>query len=274
MYELVGIENIKEKINELIKYLNFVSKIKDSANLKNPNLHMLYTGNPGTGKTTVARIVSRILYLLGYASDNKFVEATPKDFIAKYVGQTAPKTAKFINQNKGGVIFVDEAYDFAGIAQQFGGEALVEIIKEMEKNETIFIFAGYKDEMDKFVKSNPGLASRLGYYLEFKDYDTNQLLEIFKLKLQNAKFKITDLALAKVFNILDMVNKNNNFGNGRFIDKLFDKLLIKHAMNKSQENDLEKLITIDADDIDENILDELVYSSARVEIGFQYSKKR
>ena len=94
---------------------------------------MLYTGNPGTGKTTVARIMSRILYLLGYTKSNKFVEATPKDFIGEYVGQTAPKTAEFIKNNKDGIIFIDEAYDFAGIAQEFGGEALVEIIKEMEK---------------------------------------------------------------------------------------------------------------------------------------------
>lgn len=273
--EMIGLANIKEKVQELITYLTFIDKIKNDAVVKNPNLHMLYTGNPGTGKTTVARIVSKILYLLGYAKSDKFAEATPKDFIAQYVGQTAPKTASFIKKNKGGVIFVDEAYDFAGKAQEFGGEALVEIIKEMEKNETIFIFVGYKNEMDSFIKSNPGLASRLGYYFEFKDYTTEELMEIFKLKLEKTKFKITTEALKKIYNIVDKVEKNKNFGNGRFIDKLFDKIIIKHAVNVNDTNDLDKLLCINEIDIDDNILTDLIYNNnQKIEMGFQYSKKR
>lgn len=273
--ELVGIKNIKDKVNELITYLEFIDKVKENVEMKNPNLHMLYTGNPGTGKTTVARIMSRILYLLGYTKSNKFVEATPKDFIGEYVGQTAPKTAEFIKNNKDGIIFIDEAYDFAGIAQEFGGEALVEIIKEMEKNETIFIFAGYKDEMNDFVKMNPGLASRLGYYLEFKDYSTEELMEIFKLKLKKTKFKVSENALMKIYNILEKIDKSKNFGNGRFIDKLFDKIIIKHAINVKKSNDINELIKITENDIDENLVNELIYSeNNKVALGFQYTKKR
>lgn len=259
----------------MITYLEFIDKVKENVEMKNPNLHMLYTGNPGTGKTTVARIMSRILYLLGYTKSNKFVEATPKDFIGEYVGQTAPKTAEFIKNNKDGIIFIDEAYDFAGIAQEFGGEALVEIIKEMEKNETIFIFAGYKDEMNDFVKMNPGLASRLGYYLEFKDYSTEELMEIFKLKLKKTKFKVSENALMKIYNILEKIDKSKNFGNGRFIDKLFDKIIIKHAINVKKSNDINELIKITENDIDENLVNELIYSeNNKVALGFQYTKKR
>ena len=145
----------------------------------------------------------------------------------------------------------------------------------MEKNETIFIFAGYKNEMDSFIKSNPGLASRLGYYFEFKDYTTEELMEIFKLKLEKTKFKITTEALKKIYNIVDKVEKNKNFGNGRFIDKLFDKIIIKHAVNVNDTNDLDKLLCINEIDINDNILTDLIYNNnQKIEMGFQYSKKR
>ena len=106
---------------------------------------MFFTGNPGTGKTTVARIIGELLYKMGYLKNNNVIEITPKDLIAGYVGQTAIKTGELLKKNKGGLIFIDEAYILAGEANRFAGEALVEIIKELEKNETVFIFAGYKD---------------------------------------------------------------------------------------------------------------------------------
>ena len=271
---LVGLENVKVKIKELTNYLKYINKVKEYVPLDKINLHMVLTGNPGTGKTTVARIIAKLLYLLGFAKTNKFKEATPKDFIAEYVGQTAPKTSAFINKNKGGVIFLDEAYNLANNydAASFGEEALVEILKEMEKNETIFIFAGYKKEMDAFIKSNSGLKSRVGYYMEFKDYKKEELLEIFKRKMAKHKLTVENDAYLKLDSVLDEVINKENFGNGRFIDKLFDKIIVEHANNTVNSNDLTELTTIKACDINELSIKETLYKEKEKIFGFQKTK--
>ena len=151
---LIGLENIKESINKLVKYLEFKEKSIKYLRLDQPKLHMFFMGNPGTGKTTVARLLGKLLYKMGYLQKNTFIEVTPKDLIGEYVGQTASKTEAVIKKNKGGVIFIDEAYSFANEGQNFGKDALDVILKEMDKNETVFIFAGYKNEMEKLLKLN------------------------------------------------------------------------------------------------------------------------
>ena len=139
---LVGLKNIKYEVEKLKAYLSFINNSKDKLDLEVPNLNMVFYGNPGTGKTTVARAISKILFSLGYIKSNKFKEVTTGDFVAGYVGQTAIKTKDLINKNKDGVIFIDEAYSFSSNGQEFADEALVEILKEMENKETVFIFAG------------------------------------------------------------------------------------------------------------------------------------
>lgn len=271
---LVGLENVKDKIKELINYLKYVNKVKEYVPLDKINLHMVLTGNPGTGKTTVARIISKLMYLLGFAKTNKFTEATPKDLIAEYVGQTGPKASAFIKKNKGGVIFLDEAYNLASDDENvsFGQDALVEILKEMEKNETIFIFAGYKKEMESFIKSNSGLTSRVGYYMEFKDYGKQELLEIFKRKMAKHKLTVEDEAYEVLDSVLDDVINKENFGNGRFIDKLFDKIIVEHANNTVDSNDLTELTTIKACDINELSIKETLYKEKTKMLGFQKTK--
>ena len=257
--ELVGLDNVKDEIKKLVTFLKFVNKTKGEVTLDKLNLHMVFTGNPGTGKTTVARIISKILYEAGYLQNNKFAEITPKDLIAEYVGQTAVKTSKLIKQNKGGLIFIDEAYVFNAKAQEFGPEAIVEIIKEMEKNETVFIFAGYKDEMKGFINSNPGIASRVGYFIKYDDYDLEQLYEMFELKLKKSGLKIDDKLKDKIMKLLETAKSHKHFGNGRFIDKMFAKIVVEHALNTERARSKEKLLTLTENDLTEDLANDLLY---------------
>ena len=229
---------------------------------------MVFYGNPGTGKTTVARIISKILYSLGYIKSDKFKETTTGDFIAGYVGQTAPKTKKLLEENKGGVIFIDEAYSFASKAQEFADEALVEILKEMEKKETVFIFAGYTKEMNDFINMNPGFKSRVSNYMEFNDYSVDELMEIFMKKIAKSKLKITEEAKYAIRNIITKAKQKEKFGNGRFIDQLFYKILLYHSINVETVLDKEAACTITEDDINKNIYEELDIVSKEKKIGF------
>ena len=266
--QLVGLDNIKLEVNKLLKYLIYINKVKDKVNLGNPNLHMFFTGNPGTGKTTVARIIGNILYNMGYIKKDKFTEITPEKIIAGYVGQTAIKTRDLLDENKGGVIFIDEAYILAGKAQQFAGEALTEILKELEKNETVFIFAGYVDEMREFMEMNPGLTSRIGYYLDYKDYTKEELYQIFEYKLNNIGLKANDNLKEIIINHLNEIINNKNFGNGRYIDKLVNKLLLEHAYNTETITDEASLLTLTENDWKEEVKDTLVFKTKSKKIGF------
>lgn len=165
--DLIGLETVKEKVFELSNYLVFMNKVKNVAKLDYPNLHMVFTGNPGTGKTTVARIIANLLYKMGYVKNNHFKEVTSKDLISGYVGQSATKTAQLIEENKGGIIFIDEAYSLATVSSNhnFSQDALAEILKAMENKDAVFIFAGYEEEMKSFLEMNSGLNSRIGYFL-------------------------------------------------------------------------------------------------------------
>lgn len=266
--KLIGIVNVKKNVKIYKNFLDYLNKVEDFTNIKKPNLNMVFMGNPGTGKTTVARIVSQILYGLGYVEKNNFKEITTQDLIAEYVGQTAVKTREFLDENESSVILIDEAYTFNNEAQLYAEEALAEILKEMEKQESIFIFAGYQKEMKDFIDMNPGLKSRIGYYINFEDYSIEELMQMLLLKIKTSKLKINPKAKLLVQEIIKEKMKSKNFGNGRFIDKLYDKILMSHANNVVDSDDLNVLKTITYEDIESMNLEEMEPKSKEKKLGF------
>lgn len=244
---LIGLNDVKVSINKLVNYLKFLKRVENQTSLSNVNLNMIFKGNPGTGKTTVARIVADILYGLGFAENSKFAELTPRDFIAGYIGQTGVTTKKIINDYKGGIIFIDEAYGFVPEDghENFSSEALTEIIKEMENRETIFIFAGYDKGMDDFINLNPGIKSRVGYKIDFPDYSFDELFEIFMGKIKSSNLNITSEAACDIRQIISIKMNEKNFGNGRMIDNLYEKLIIEHASINYDTSLEDKLLNID-----------------------------
>ena len=252
---LVGLDDIKKILHDLV---NLIS-LKDKSDLKinNVNLHMLFLGNPGTGKTTVARCLSNILYNLGYIKENKLLEVSSKDLVAEYVGQTAIKTYGVIERALGGILFIDEAYSLSSKNNSYNDEAIATLIKAMEDNRDnlVVIFAGYTKEMNDFINSNSGIASRIGYTLNFKDYTEDELLEIFKGMVSKAGFKITNEALYKARNIIKEHKNDKNFGNARFVRNMYEKTVTQHATNTKDKHRKDILITITDKDINiDNVL--------------------
>ena len=252
---LVGLYDVKKVLRDLV---NLIS-LKDKSDLKinNVNLHMLFLGNPGTGKTTVARCLSDILYNLGYIKENKLLEVSSKDLVAEYVGQTAIKTYSVIERALGGVLFIDEAYSLSSKNNSYNDEAIATLIKAMEDNRDnlVVIFAGYTKEMQDFINSNSGIASRIGYTLNFKDYTEEELLEIFKGMVSKAGFKITNEALYKARNIIKDHLNDKNFGNARFVRNMYEKTVTEHATNTKDKRRKDVLITITDKDINiDNVL--------------------
>ncbi|MCX4303685.1 MAG: AAA family ATPase [Clostridia bacterium] len=252
--ELVGLDNVKEMLKDLVSLIEFKNKTKDKIKIKDTNLHMVFLGNPGTGKTTVARMVAGILYNLKYIDQNKLVEVSAKDLVAEYVGQTGPKTMAVIEKAMGGVLFVDEAYSLAskpGENNSFNEEAIATLIQAMEnyRDNLVVIFAGYSKEMQDFLNSNSGIVSRIGYTLEFKDYTVDELIIIFESMLIKAGFEIDEKAIEKAKEIIVEYKDTENFGNARFVRNLYEKAVIKHASNTKDKKALKSLKTIVEEDI-------------------------
>lgn len=251
---LVGLDNVKLMLKDLVNLNEFKKKTDGELELKSTNLHMVFLGNPGTGKTTVARIVAGILYNLGFIKQNKLIEVSAKDLIGQYVGQTAPKTLSVIEKALDGVLFIDEAYSLASTSKNnssFNEECVATLIQAMENNrdKLVVIFAGYSKEMDTFLKSNSGIVSRIGYTMEFKDYTLEELITIFIAMFEKSGFIVNDTAIQKAKEILLEFMGSESFGNARFVRNLYEKAIIKHATNTEKEEDRIVLKTITADDI-------------------------
>ncbi len=252
--ELVGLKKVKEALHDLVNLKELKNRANNELKIKDVNLHMVFLGNPGTGKTTVARMVAEILYNLKYIKKNKLVEVSSKDLVAEYVGQTAPKTMAVVQKALGGVLFIDEAYSLAsgnGQANGYNEEAIATLIQAMEnyRDNLVVIFAGYTKEMQAFLDTNSGIVSRIGYTLEFEDYTTEELIKIFENMTSKAGFIVEKEAINKLESIINEYRQTKNFGNARFIRNVYEKTIIKHASNIKENKSKKTLKTITEQDI-------------------------
>lgn len=255
--DLVGLTKVKKVLNDLVDVKELKSK-SDDLKISNLNLHMVFLGNPGTGKTTVARIVAQILYNLKYIKENKLIEVSAKDLVAEYVGQTAPKTNAVIEKALGGVLFIDEAYALAskGNENSYNAEAIATLIQNMEnyRDNLVVIFAGYTKEMQSFLDSNSGIVSRIGYNLEFDDYTEDELVKIFNNFVKKAGFITSSAATKQLREVIKKYIGMENFGNARFIRNVYEKTIIKHANNTKNSKNKDVLRTLTKEDISDEYL--------------------
>lgn len=234
--ELIGLENVKKKVNDLIVYQK-VQKLRRDNNLhtSKSTLHLAFTGNPGTGKTTVARIVGRIYKQIGLLSKGHFIEVSRTGLIAGYQGQTALKVKKVIEKAKGGVLFIDEAYSITenDHSDSYGRECLTELTKALEdyRDDLVVIVAGYTEPMKLFFESNPGLKSRFNTFIEFDDYSAEELVQILVSMCKNNDYVLSETASKKIKASLTekVVEKDKNFANGRMVRNIYDDLIMNHA---------------------------------------------
>jgi AAA+ superfamily predicted ATPase len=243
---LIGLSNVKQEIVRLQNFIQ-IQQIRKSKGLKTSPIsyHCIFTGNPGTGKTTVARIVADIYKELGVLSKGHLIETDRSGLVAEYVGQTAVKTNAVIDSALDGVLFIDEAYSLVtGSSNDFGLEAIATLLKRMEdeRNRLIVILAGYENKMKQFIDANPGLQSRFNRYIHFEDYTKDELLSIFDLNLKKNEYSIAADAKSHISDIIDdaIAHKDQNFGNARFVRNLFEKILENQALRLSKENKLDK----------------------------------
>ena len=253
--QLVGLASVKRMIKKIKAY---AKKNKGDAGF---NLHMCFYGNPGTGKTEVARILSRILYDAGVLPESKLIETDAHGLIGKYVGETAPKTEAKVNDAMNGVLFIDEAYGLAedaGVAagkMGYGDEAIEVLLKEMEDHRGQFcvILAGYKDEMKKMISTNPGLASRIQFTLDFPDYSREELGEIASSFLAKKKYEIDPGALDKLLDVTEYYRVKPNFANARTVRNILDQVIMNQNLRTEDDPD-NKIITIE--DVEDYLTDE------------------
>lgn len=239
--KLVGLTNVKSKVYDLFSYQK-VQQLRKKSNLSTPTntLHLAFTGNPGTGKTTVARIVGRIYKHLGLLTKGHFTEVSRTDLIAGYQGQTALKVKKVIEKAKGGVLFIDEAYSITENehTDSYGKECLTELTKALEdyREDLVVIVAGYTEPMNKFFNSNPGLKSRFNTFIEFIDYSDRELVEILLKLLENSDYDISANGINEIKDLIETNRQNPNcqFSNGRFIRNFYEDLIMQHARRVSE----------------------------------------
>ena len=260
--ELIGLKSVKHDVEELIG-LAKVRKMRQEKDMKAVpvSLHLVFSGNPGTGKTTVARILAKLYKEIGILDGGQLVETDRSGLVAGYVGQTAIKTQKKIEEAMGGVLFIDEAYTLNQEGENYGQEAIDTILKAMEdhRDKFVVIVAGYTQLMHDFINSNPGLRSRFNKFFEFPDYTADELQQIFMMQCKKYQYELTEDAEAEARKrIIKMeAEKDENFANARAVRNLFEKIITNQASRVSNlENVDEKtlsLITIeDFADLDED----------------------
>ena len=251
----IGLQTVKEEVHNLINMAS-VYQLRRQHDLPTTDmsLHLVFTGNPGTGKTMMARMMARIYRSLDILSRGQLVEVDRSGLVAGYVGQTAIKTQKVIEKAMGGVLFIDEAYALNGRSENdFGQEAIDTILKAMEdhRDDLVVIVAGYTDLMDRFIHSNPGLESRFNRFLLFDDYTTDEMVEIFRMQCKKGCYQLTEEAQPLIRDYIAEESADDSFGNARGVRNLFEHVLVAQnnrlaAMEKITREDL---TVITADDV-------------------------
>ena len=256
--ELVGLVPVKTRIREIAALL-LVDKIRKNLGIAagSPGLHMSFTGSPGTGKTTVGLKMADILYQLGYIAQGHLLTVTRDDLVGQYIGHTAPKTKEVLKKAMGGVLFIDEAYYLykPDNERDYGSEAIEILLQVMEnqRDELVVILAGYKEPMDKFYESNPGLSSRIANHIDFPDYTVPELLQISKMMLAEEQYQLTPQAEVALEQYITVRKDKPLFANARSIKNALDRARMRQANrifdSRGQVLTKKELVNIEAEDI-------------------------
>ncbi len=256
--ELVGLTPVKTRIREIAALL-LVAKARARLGISSgsPSLHMCFTGNPGTGKTTVAMRMAEILHRLGYVRKGHLIAVTRDDLVGQYIGHTAPKTKEVLKRAMGGVLFIDEAYYLYRPENErdYGMEAIEILLQVMEnqRDDLVVILAGYKDRMDRFFQSNPGMASRIAHHIDFPDYSENELLKIAELMLGQMQYRLSEGAQSALSEYITKRREQPHFANARSVRNALDRARLRQANRLFATADAplgkEALMTIEESDI-------------------------
>ena len=256
--ELVGLAPVKARIREIAALL-LIDKLRTNLGITagSPGLHMSFTGSPGTGKTTVGLKMADILYQLGYVQKGHLLTVTRDDLVGQYIGHTAPKTKEVLKKAMGGVLFIDEAYYLykPDNERDYGSEAIEILLQVMEnqRDELVVILAGYKEPMDKFYESNPGLSSRIANHIDFPDYTVAELLQISKLMLEDQQYQLTPDAEVALTEYIKRRKQKPLFANARSVKNALDRARMRQANrifdSRGQVLTKKELVNIEAQDI-------------------------
>jgi probable Rubsico expression protein CbbX len=256
--ELVGLAPVKARIREIAALL-LIDKLRKGLGISsaNPGLHMSFTGSPGTGKTTVGLKMSDILYQLGYIKKGHLLTVTRDDLVGQYIGHTAPKTKEVLKKAMGGVLFIDEAYYLykPDNERDYGSEAIEILLQVMEnqRDDLVVILAGYKEPMDKFYESNPGLSSRIANHIDFPDYTVEELLKISKLMLEEQQYQLTPDAEIALTKYIEKRKEKPLFANARSVKNALDRARMRQANrifdSRGQVLTKKELVNLEANDI-------------------------
>jgi len=256
--ELVGLAPVKTRIHEIAALLR-VEKLRLQVGLSAgpPSLHMSFSGNPGTGKTTVAMRMAQILHVLGYVRKGHVVAVTRDDLVGQFIGHTAPKTKEVLKRAMGGVLFIDEAYflDRPENERDYGQEVIEILLQVMEsqRDDLVVILAGYADRMERFFRTNPGMQSRIAHHIDFPDYTSDELFEIARLMLDTAQYRLSDEAAAALAEYIALRRTQPNFANARSVRNALDRARLRQAnrliAERSPTLGRDDLMTIEAGDI-------------------------